>query len=128
MKDQIEKLKLELREFIKLSKTVTQGKWTQSDGGDIVYRQPMQFGQAAGMIIHGRNSGVTREQDERDAAFITRSRNISPVMAECLLVAVETLDAISLSDSSADDAHACNHPSDAFEKLQQILTIWEAAK
>jgi hypothetical protein len=120
MKDQIENLKRELREFLELSKTITHGRWKLGDDGDIVYRQPDQFGQAAGIIVHGRNSGVTREQDERDATFIARSRNISPAMAECLLVAVERLE--SIFEKEQPSWHTSK------DALQQIITIWEAAE
>jgi len=122
MKDQIENLKQELREFLELLKTITQGKWMQSDGGDMVYRQPMQVRQAAAIIIHGRNSGVTREQDERDATFIARSRNISPALAECLLVAVEGLEAFAI--------HSCQEPERGAAQydIHKIITIWEASK
>jgi len=116
MKTQIENLKQELREFIELSKTITQEKWECADDGDIVYRQPEQMEQAAGIIIHGRNSGITRKQDERDATFIARSRNISPALAECLLIQIEWLEQYAVPVESAN------------QQLQQILTIWEAAK
>ena len=65
MKDQIEKLKKELREFIELSK---------------IYM------------------------------------NVSPAMAECLLIQIEWLEQYAIPVESAN------------QQLQQILTIWEAAK
>jgi len=54
--------------------------------------------------------------------------NVSAATVECLLVAVEGLETISLSEVSADPYEACNCPSDAQEKLEKILTIWEASK
>jgi hypothetical protein len=123
MKAQIENLKQELREFIELLKTITQGKWECADDGDIVYRQPKQMEQAAGIIIHGRNSGITRKQDERDATFIARSRNISPSMAECLLRTIEYIE-----NDAEIFAENCQRGYASRSQLQQILTIWEAAK
>lgn len=116
MKEQIEKLKADLREFIELSKTITPAKWVTGDKGDMVYRQPGQLGQAAGIIIDGRSSGISREQDQRDAAFIARSRNILPAMAECLLVAVEEIETM-----REEVAHwKANHDNQA--KIKAALT------
>jgi hypothetical protein len=103
----------------------------------MVYRQPGKFGQAAGIIIHGRNSGVTREQDERDATFIARSRNISPTMAKMLLVAVKGLERLyndtegyadGAPDASGHD-RLCNEVSHTSKhQLQQILNLWNETK
>ena len=112
MKEQLEKLKADLREFIALSKMITPGKWEQhkaphlNRGGD------------------GPTSIVFQCHYRNDAAFIARSRNISPAMAECLLVAVEGLKMVAGSEISADAHEACNHPSDAWEKLDQIINLW----
>jgi hypothetical protein len=132
MKTKIENLKQELREFIELSKTVTGLPWKQAD--DCVDRGGNH---KALIAIFGRHAGITREQDERDAAFIARSRNISPAMAECLLVAVNGLDRLyddtegcaDGAPDAADHDKLCNEVAHAAKfHLQQILTIWEAAK
>jgi len=84
MKTQLEQLKQELREFIKLSKTYM---------------------------------------------------NVSAATVECLLVAVEGLEMIAFIQENQVTTHAYASNRDlsfngrnAFDKLQQILTIWEAAK
>jgi len=146
MKEQLEKLKAELREFIELSKTVTPAKWATGDKGDMVYRQPGEFCQAAGIIIDGRSSGISREQDQRDATFIARSRNISPAMAEGLLVAVEGLEYViscydaarfeGLNERLQESEYGVGtlrdlverrlyySESEAMEKLDQIINLW----
>jgi hypothetical protein len=128
MKQQLEQLKTELREFIELSKKITPGKWNQFE--DCVDRG----GNPRALIaIFGRHAGISREQDERDAVFIARSRNISPAMAECLLVAVEGLgelasepSAYELQGAAYDQRDMCASVSK--DTIQQILTIWEASK
>ena len=128
MNPQIETLKTELREFISLSETITPGRWEQGDSGDMVYRQPGKFGQAAGIIIHGRNSGVTREQDERDAAFIARSRNISPTMAKMLLEVIEINEcrAVWIAPCKAFPNGTPDNVSAS--TIQAILNLWNETK
>jgi len=130
MKDQIEKLKQELAEFLELSKTITQGEWKQVD--DCVDRGGNH---RALIAIFGRHAGISQKQDERDATFIARSRNISPALVECLLVAVEGLEKVAFIQENQVTAYAYASNRDlsfngrnAFDSLQQILTIWEAAK
>ena len=111
MKTQLEQLKQELREFVKLSKTVTELPWKQAK--DCVDRK----GDHNALIaIFGRHAGLSQKQDERDATFIAHSRNISPAMAECLLRQIEWLEQYAVPVENAN------------QQLQQIITIWEAAK
>lgn len=107
MKDQIKTLKLELREFLELSKTATAGKWElcqTSCGIDI---------QSTSRKLWVANSS---DMVAPNAAFIARSRNISPAMAECLLSQIEWLEQCAIPVESAN------------QQLQQILTLWEATK
>jgi hypothetical protein len=99
MKDKIEKLKQELREFIELSKTITEREW-----------EPSQETVWSGGVR------VCAYTEEVDATFIARSRNISPAMAECLLITISKLEFY--------NDNGC--PGMAL--LEEILTIWEAAK
>jgi len=127
MKTQIENLKTELREFIKLSKTVTGLPWKQVK--DCVDRKGDQN---ALIVIFGRHAGLSKKQDERDATFIARSRNISPAMAECLLIAATMIEAMSIEVNVECSDEALNaYAQDsrlAQDTLQQILIIWEASK
>lgn len=111
MNTKLTNLKTELREFIELSKTITPGKWDDVDGeGDFF-----------GDTLIGLSE--TYENWREDVQFIARSRNISPAMAEALLVAVEGLEVYgNLSGSIVLVG------GDARNSLQQILNIWEAAK
>jgi hypothetical protein len=113
MKDKIENLKRELREFLELSKTITQEKWTSNDNKVVeLFRGHLQ------------NQLFTTEDDNL-ATFIARSRNISPALAECLLGAVDT----ALDCESWDaELHQMYLRPDAERILQQILGIWEASK
>ena len=108
MKEQIEKLKAELREFIELSKVITPIPW----------QQVIPAGDTAKW-----NSWLMISSDEKlykackaDYSFITRSRNISPKMAECLLVTINKLEFY--------NDNGC--PGMAL--LEEILIIWEDAK
>ncbi len=112
MKDQIEKLKQELREFLELSKGITQGRWHH-----IVHTHSVYSEQDAFICDTGGDTMIfDMEQRGRNAAFIARSRNISPAMAECLLSQIEWLEQCAIPVESAN------------QQLQQILTIWEATK
>lgn len=126
---QIEQLKTELREFIKLSENITPGEW-RSDG----YVEQWYGGEAPAVRVTylegcigspvcmvppngaGRYGTAGSKKPVADAAFIARSRNISPTMAKCLLVAVETLGAYAEYDELR------------LKGLNSILAIWEAAK
>jgi hypothetical protein len=59
-------------------------------------------------------------------------RNISPAIAECLLVAVTMIEAMSIEVNVECSDEALNaYAQDsklAQDTLQQILTIWEASK
>jgi|LakMenEpi03Aug12_release.lakeMendotaPanAssembly.Ray.scaffolds.fasta_scaffold156311_4 hypothetical protein len=118
MKQQLEQLKTELREFIELSKKITPGEWIKINTAD-VFVNSIEAGEgAAGTHV----CDCDPQQDKAitlcafDAAFIAQSRNISPSMAECLLVVIEWLDLYAIPTSVTD------------KQLQQILTIWEASK
>jgi hypothetical protein len=107
MQPQIQQLKTELREFIELSKKITPGKW-EADMHE----------------VNADDRCVSMRSFEEDATFIARSRNISPAMAECLLVAV---DAITDECPHGCLPH-CPHHREMEISIQQILTLWEASK
>lgn len=118
MNTQLTTLKTELREFIELSKAITPGKW-QSNG---IFVDQLDIDQCVASV----------ETVEEDATFIARSRNISPAMAECLLIAVECIEAMSIEvnvecSNEALEAYAQDTKL-AQEHLEKILNIWEAAK
>lgn len=125
---QIEQLKTELREFIKLSETITPGEW-KSDGyveqwraGEfpavrVSYQEEDCISSPVCMVpLNMLGWGAGSKNPVADAAFIARSRSISPAMAKCLLVAVETLGAYAEYDELR------------LKGLNSILAIWEAAK
>jgi hypothetical protein len=105
MKNQIERLKAELREFIALSETVIEKPW-MVDGLSLYANDKPIVCTATPHESVAENSSMAR--------FIARSRNISPAMAECLLVAI---DHIGLSEAAMD-----------VRALQQIITVWGAAR
>lgn len=122
MNTQLTTLKTELREFIELSKTITQGKWSAEPDSD------------GSFFIHAAEEMgyLTWDCSKTDATFIARSRNISPAMAECLLIAVECIEAMSIEvnvecSNEALEAYAQDTKL-AQEHLEKILNIWEAAK
>jgi hypothetical protein len=105
MSTQIEQLKAELRQFDELSKTITPGEWYASYTNRSVYTR------------HNRSQQVAYTgEDNTDATFIARSRNISPAMAECLLTTISKLEFY--------NDNGC--PGMAL--LEEILTIWDASK
>jgi hypothetical protein len=106
----LEQLKTELREFIELSKRAAPRPWKPSPNyliGGWWVQTP--FNEVA-------ETSTADFCNEADATFIAHSRNISPAMAECLLVVIEWLDLYAIPTDEAD------------KQLQQILTIWEASK
>jgi hypothetical protein len=108
MKQQLEQLKAELREFIELSKTITPGPWKATKSHNHVQGEEPTYD------VIGPHSDWFFLELEQDAAFIARSRNISPAMAECLLVSIERLN---------------DMPFDLADALEtQILNTWEASK
>jgi hypothetical protein len=118
MSAQIENLKQELREFIALSKTITQGLWEIGDENNSHYE--VCIGDAVASIErqdrYGLHMAFSREEMRANGNFIIRSRNISPAMAECLLGQIEWLEQYAVPVESAN------------QQLQQILTLWEASK
>lgn len=153
--EQIQNLKTELREFIEQSNTITEGKWTASrqfvDWGfqcvDHIITKTHNFDydgrgisiQYGGIISCTGPVDKRNIQSKQDASFIARSRNISPTMAKCLLVAVESLDRVSETrelvehgDDNGNGPYVSNfrtsHAMFAEKQLQEILAIWEVAK
>jgi len=133
MRQQLEQLKTELREFIELSKTITPGPWKATKSHNHVQGEEPTYD------VVGPHSDWFFLELEQDATFIARSRNISPAMAECLLGAVEALERVSetreLVEHGDDNGNGpyvsrfkTSHAQFAEGKLQQILNIWEASK
>jgi hypothetical protein len=126
LKNQIEKLKQELREFLELSKAATKGPWKVETSR--AYRLDDDFTHN----VIGPPSDFMYLQEKPDATFIARSRNISPAMAECLLVAVEALEWMNTGSHGNEvcdnDGRLCRACESADATLQQILTLWEASK
>ena len=104
----LEQLKTELREFIELSKKAAPSPWKPSPNNLIGgWWVQTPFNEVA-------ETSTADFCNEVDATFIACSRNISPAMAECLLVAIERLN---------------DMPFDLADALEtQILNIWEASK
>jgi len=129
--EQITQLKTELREFIALSETITQGRWIEEiqlgtggnhcgidliqDNLDEPYRGPIA---RVGECSHIQ--GITAAERDANAAFIARSRNISPAMAKMLLVAIDSLESADVYLPKSDDT--------ARDALQQLLKLWEETK
>ena len=126
MKQQLEQLKTELREFIALSKTITPGPWKATKSHNHVQGEEPTYD------VVGPHSDWFFLELAQDATFIARSRNISPAMAECLLVAITMIEAMSIEvniecSNDALNAYALDSKL-AQDTLQQILNIWEASK
>jgi hypothetical protein len=100
----INQLKTELREFIKLSETITPGRWEAVSEG-----------------VAPVNSWLHVGCDPCDGAFIARARNISPTMAKMLLVAVEGL------ELCANHGQEPERGSARYD-LNKILKLWEETK
>ena len=110
MNPQLETLKTELRELIKLSETITPGPWVK--GWNIVGNGKDKDICFAPM----RNPTLTTIDWPTDATFIARSRNISPTMAKMLLAQIEWL-----------ELHAVP-VQEANRQLAELLKLWEETK
>ncbi|CAB4155336.1 hypothetical protein UFOVP674_2 [uncultured Caudovirales phage] len=134
MKEQIEKLKAELREFIELSKTITLGKWenaSRSETSDIIGKDDICGGVYVASVSRIAWGAMYSERGDANATFIAHSRNISPAMAECLLVAVEGLEIVAFIEEWQAKANSYSTNRDlsfngrnAWEKLDQIINLW----
>jgi len=118
---QIQQLKTDLREFIALSETITPGEWEMT-GGD---KTPVNCGEKHIAMVNYYKSGneavdIYGAEHDANAAFIARSRNISPTMAKMLLESLNGLEYISKSPS--------NEGVDAEETINRILKLWEETK
>jgi hypothetical protein len=112
----LETLKTELREFIALSKAITPGKWEAFQRNEEIGTNYFRI-----TFSDRRSDSLCGYCGEPNAAFIARSRNISPTMAKMLLAAVEGL-----------ELHA-NHGQEpergsARYDLNKILKLWEETK
>jgi hypothetical protein len=131
MSPQIETLKTELREFITLSETITPGRWAREASRAYCTDECITYN------VVGPPSDYMYLQEESDATFIARSRNISPTMAKMLLVAVKGLERLyndtegcadGAPDASGHD-RLCNEVSHTLKhQLQQILNLWNETK
>lgn len=122
MNTKLTTLKTELREFIELSKTQRVAPWYMDSARGVRSADKDAICYPFGDIA----------TEESTATFIARARNISPAMAECLLVAVEGLEDTGNEKIFSVGTTEPTCPSHAAVKatntLQQILNIWEAAK
>jgi hypothetical protein len=93
----IEEIKAELREMIALGDTATAGPWEQ------------------GFIRASGNNSY-------DAAFIARSRTMTPLACKGLLLAIEDLEG--RANSYRGDAFQMS----AIKRLEEIHQLWEESK
>lgn len=73
--EHLQKIKAKCQELLAIAERRTAGRWQQGNSSqemnmDMVYRKPNEDGQSAGIPTFGRNSGLSREQDQHDAAYI----------------------------------------------------------
>jgi len=114
----ITQLKTDLREFIALSETITPGEW---------YDKPL----SEYMLVYSSNGNtpVARmleayDKSRPNAAFIARSRNISPTMAKMLLTQIEALERLAKWNFSGwEGDHGIITEIEC--ELDQILKLWE---
>lgn len=140
-------MRAELEEFIELSKTVTQGRWgsTTTSKRTFIWRSRDELFTTDGEFTTVKECSIYKcKGTPNDAAFIARSRNISPTMAECLLVTVKGLEhALLNAQAGWTDFARFNRGSPDYDEtyqpvygqdvksietaLQQTLATWEAA-
>ncbi len=123
----LDQLKTELREFIKLSQMLGSTTWTleEKDWG-------WELSAEKYFADLHKLTNEPEEVAEARASFIARSRNISPTMAKMMLVAVEHIEAMSMGvnvECSDEMLRAYDQDSKlAQETLQQLLNLWEETK
>lgn len=140
MKAQIEKLKQELREFIELSKAITPGKWLPDEEDGLVCFvsndselgfdvEPIAF---VSLLPDLDDPGATyiaaQKEALSNATFIARSRNISPVVAACLLSVLEINERLAVWIAPCKAFPNGAPDNVAASTINSILTIWEASK
>jgi len=114
----IDQLKTELREFIKLSETITPGEWCIKqhqreigNSGEYETESWIAPDDATKCVTNGWN---LEDEDESNFNFIARSRNISPTMAKGWLEVIETLNDMPFN------------VADALEL--KLIKLWEETK
>jgi hypothetical protein len=112
----IDQLKTELREFIKLSEKLGSTLWTleEKDWG-------WELSAEKYFADLHKLTNEPEEIAEARAAFIASSRNISPTMAKMLLAAVEGL------ELCANHGQEPERGSARYD-LNKILKLWEETK
>jgi len=129
----IEEIKAELREMIALGQMATDGPWESSrifaDWGFSHVDQvatPQNRPEHTGLGITLNYGGVIQcvgPKDKRntksanDAAFIARSRTMTPLACKGLLLAIEGLESIHASTNLGEYA--------AWDELEAIRQLWE---
>lgn len=73
-----------------------------------------------------RGKGVRWLECDEESEIPSRplSRTLSQLMAKGLLLALDILSHTAASETCADEAFACNHPSDADDAIQGILDLF----
>jgi hypothetical protein len=123
-----EQLKTEIRDYIAMSEKATDGPWKATLETLPSKRPFITITGEQSFVCHVCSTSKVRE----DAAFIARSRNISPVIAKALLVAIEGLEDLAAEvnvDASDEALRAYAQDSEAAQSaLDSILKIWEESK
>jgi hypothetical protein len=122
MSPQIETLKTELREFIELSETITPGKWTKEASRAYCADECITYN------VVGPPSDYMYLQEESDATFIARSRNISPTMAKMLLEVIEINECRAVWIAPCKAFSNGTPDNTSASTIQAILNRWNETK
>lgn len=115
-------IKAHLETLLEGAKKRTPGRWQQGDSMhemnlDMVYRQPDVIGRSAGIPAYGRNSGLSREQDQYDAAFIASCAGNAEAGWKSTLAAIKAF-----SFEATCDSYIAQEDAEAL--LLAILAVW----
>ena len=108
--ERLQRIRTKCVELLEIAEKRTPGAWFND--GDLIDT-------SAGVI-----SCDTGCLSENNARFIAYCAGNFERALRSTIAAIDGLLAISQNEVSADDAHACNHPSDASDAINKILAAW----
>lgn len=126
--DHLRAIDAHLAKLLDIAAKRTPGEW-DNENGPYVYAH-IEGGRSNGEYImqvycgNGAGKPLSRSQNTFNAAFIASCAGNAEAGWRATRAAIKGLLAIEASDTCADEAHACNHPSDAADILEAILAAF----
>lgn len=116
--EHLNKIVSKCRELLAIAEKRTPGEWKQGKDRSVSHMIYGQIGRLAESI------GGEVNRTNANSAFIASCAGPAEAGWKATIAAIEGLLRISASEVSADPYEACNHPSEADEILDTIISAW----